>query len=300
MDRNRRRILAGMAGTAVTVALGMARPVKAADSRLTVIRHIRPESDRDPRNRYFLDLLTLALNHTVRRDGPFRLEPVAVPIPQSRAIAELAAGKQLDVVWTMATRERESVLLPVRIPLLKGLMGYRIFIVRAGDEPRFAGIHDIAGLGRLVAVQGHDWPDADILAANGLPVVRSESYEGLFGMLALGRADYFPRALNEPWSELAALHHQGLAVEPRLLLRYTADNYFFVNPHNTALAERIERGLRAAMADGSFERLFRRHPANATAFAKANLAARRIIDLHNPLLSPQTPLHDKSLWFHLD
>ena len=135
--------------------------------------------------------------------------------------------------------------------------------------------------------------------ANGLQVVRSTNYESLFGMLQLKRADYFPRAVTEPWDELQAPGRDGLVVEPRLLLRYTTDNYFFTGRHNPRLADRIERGLRLAIADGSFEHLFRNHPANARALARANLAERRIIELKNPLLSPETPVHDPSLWFHL-
>ncbi|MCX4029761.1 hypothetical protein H0A36_18915 [Endozoicomonas sp. SM1973] len=57
---------------------------------------------------------------------------------QSRAF--LSLGRQLDVVWSMTSIERETLFTPVRIPLLKGLLGHRIFIIRNGEEQRFEGI----------------------------------------------------------------------------------------------------------------------------------------------------------------
>ena len=81
------------------------------------------------------------------------------------------------------------------------------------------------------------------------------------------------------------------------MLYYPTAEYFFVNRDNVALAERIERGLRRALADGSFDRLFREHPVNATAFGKSNILKRRIIRLDNPLLPPETPFDQAELWW---
>ncbi|MFZ5722254.1 MAG: hypothetical protein ACOY33_01190 [Pseudomonadota bacterium] len=298
MDPSRRRFLILSATAAGSLALPVARATPPRP-RTTVVRHIRPDGPGDLRNDYFLALLRLALEKTARRDGPFRLEAASSTIPQSRALSALDSGELIDVLWTMTTRRREAQVQPVRIPLLRGLMGWRLPLIRRDDAARFAAVRSPADLRQLVAVQGHDWPDADILEANGLPVARGGDYQGLFGMLALGRADYFPRAFNEPWSELEVPGRDMLMVEPTLLLRYQVDNYFFVSRHNRALGERIERGLRIAQADGSFEQVFRRHPVNARAFSLARLAQRRIIDLQNPLLPPETPLHDRSLWYRL-
>lgn len=297
VDQGRRRFfLLGATAAAAACAPGIAwtapRPV-------TVVRHICPEGRFDLRNRYFLDLLALALRKTERSDGPFRLECAPAPLLQNDAFTSLATGKTIDVLWSMTTIAREKIARPVRIPLLKGLMGHRICIVRRDSLDAFADVRTLADLRRHTAVQGNDWPDADILAANGLRVVRGHGYDALFGMLLLRQADYFPRAFNEPWDEVAVRGRRELVVEPTLLLRYTTDNYFFVSPHNPALADRIERGLRAALADGSFEWLFRKHPINKEAFASARLSRRRIIDLHNPLLPPETPLGEAALWYRL-
>jgi hypothetical protein len=176
-------------------------------------------------------------------------------------------------------------------------MGYRLLIIRAEDQSWFRRVQTIDQLRELRAGQGHDWPDTEILRANGLAVEATVDYDSLFRMLQLGRFDYLPRAINEPWEELALRSGRGLAVEEGLMLYYPTAEYFFVNRDNVALAERIERGLRRALADGSFDKLFREHPVNANAFGKANVLKRRIIRLDNPLLPPETPFDQAELWW---
>lgn len=141
------------------------------------------------------------------------------------------------------------------------------------------------------------WPDSKILKASGISVVKSTGYSTLFSMLEGERFDYFPRGVNEPWAEVKAHKEKNLEVEKTLIIQYPAPIYFFVNKNNHKLAFRIERGLRMAIADGSFERLFRSHPANEEVFTLANIQNRRIFKLKNPLLPSQTPLHDESLWY---
>lgn len=263
------------------------------------VRYPTSDSHADPRNAYFIALLTLALEETRRDHGDFRLQPVYDLTTQDRVISQLASGKDVDVLWTMTTREREQQLLPVRIPLLKGLMGLRWLVIRQQDARRFARIGSLAGLRSLTAGQGHDWPDRTILEANGFKVATSVTYDSLFAMLESGRFDFLPRGFNEPFTELAARPQLALMVAPRLLLFYPAAEYFFVNRQNAALAERLETGLWRAIHDGSFERLFRHFPGNAEALAHLTQQPLRIIRLDNPLLPEATPLAQKELWFTL-
>lgn len=262
----------------------------------TEIRHLRGESASDPRNDYFLAVLKLALAKT-SDEGPWTLVPADEVMPQSRALQRLSEGDGIDVVWSVTSRAREQQNRAVRIPLLKGLMGYRLLIIRAEDQPWFRRVHTLDQLRELRAGQGHDWPDTEILRANGLAVEASADYTSLFRMLQQGRFDYLPRAINEPWAELATQPSEGLKVEDGLLLHYPTAEYFFVHPDNTALAQRLERGLRRAIEDGSFDRLFREHPVNANAFGKAGILQRRVIRLDNPLLPDDTPFADTELWW---
>jgi hypothetical protein len=79
-------------------------------------------------------------------------------------------------------------------------------------------------------------------------------------MLIGKRFDYFPRGLDEVWSEEKLFSNKGIIIEQHLMLKYSTSKYFFVNKRNVALADRIERGLKIAIADGSFDALFNSIP----------------------------------------
>jgi len=262
-----------------------------------VIRHVPPESKDDRRSEYFINLLKLSLMKTENTDGSFRLEPIVERIPQGRAIEFLKDNKHINILWTMTSKERENELLPIRIPLLKGMLGHRVFIINAKDAPKFAAIKTIDELKQFKAGQGDDWPDRKILEANGIEVVTSDSYDELFSMLHQRKFDYLPRGINEAWDEVLIHQNKNLVVEETILIHYPAPIYFFLNKRDTKLADRIERGLNIALKDGSFDELFNAGPANIKRFRKLNILERKVLNLPNPLLPPETPLNAKQLWY---
>lgn len=240
---------------------------------------------------YPIHLLDLAL----RKSGvAYTLHALATPMLQGRALKQLAAGDELNIVWSMTSVEREAELLPIRIPIDKGLLGWRVFLVHQNQSKRFAGVRSLKGLAEFEAGQGHDWPDTEILRANRLPVQAVMGFNNLFPMLEKGRFDYFPRSILEVWGEQKQHAHQGLVVEETLLLHYPTAFYYFVNKKDTALAHAVESGLRTALQDGSFDALF--HKTYGKVLQRANLQQRRRLELYNPLLPPQTPLDHKELW----
>ncbi len=264
-----------------------------------VVRHIQPEAEGDTRSNYYLALLALSLKKTEAEDGPFRLEMSVSKMNQSRALKQLKLNSGIDVVWTMASEARETAYLPIRIPLLKGLLGHRIFIIREEDAHKFAAINSISELKSLRVGQAANWPDANILKANGFDVVGGVHYEGLFDMLERGRFDYFPRGLNEPWAEVRARPDKGFMVEETLLIQYPAPIYFFVSLQNKTLANRIERGLKVAILDGSFDRIFKEHPISKEMFDSVNINKRRVFHIDNPYLTADTPLENSKLWYQV-
>jgi hypothetical protein len=217
---------------------------------------------------------------------------------QGRALAMLASGQGMDVVWSMTSKDREATLLPIRIPIYKGLIGWRIPLIRASDLGQFRTVRDLGGLRKLSAGQGHDWPDTDILRSNGIPVFGSPRYDSLFRMLVSSRFDYFPRSVVEIWDEARNHAAEGIAVDPYVVIHYPTAFYYFVNRNNPQLAETIRKGLEAAIADGSFDKLFVEH--HTRALEKAALEERTVIELNNPLLPPETPLGRRELWFSKD
>lgn len=255
------------------------------------VRYPPEETAIDQRARYPVQLLDLALE---KSGQAYRAVPASVPAQQSRNLLLLAAGQGIDVFWTVTSHEREQQLLPIRIPIDRGLFGWRLLLIRNGDQPRFTAIESAAELASWLGAQGHDWPDTEILRAAGLRIESSASYEGLFGMLSRGHIDYFPRSVAEVWRELDSHREQPIRLEQSLALHYPSAQYFFVHPQNHALAQAIEAGLRRAIADGSFARLFNQHYGQV--LARADLGKRRILELENPLLPPSAPLDDPALW----
>ena len=255
--------------------------------------YLRPEwsdTDRDP---YGVALLKLAF---AKARVCHTLVYSEQSMKQARAVLELErdSGK-LDIMITMTSPEREAALLGVPVPLTKGMLGWRIALVRKEKLDQFAEVRSASQLKKFIAGQGHDWPDTAILRASGLPVEVSSTYDGMFKMLEAGRIDYFPRAVQQVFAERE--RYPSLAVEPYLVLRYPTDAYFFVNRRNTRLAADVQRGLEAALADGSFDRLF--YSYFAPQIAAGGLERRRIIDLPNPVRAPSLPVERSGLWFSL-
>lgn len=266
-----------------------------ARAEVTEVRYNLSTHFVDPKQSYYIDLLRLAMEKSQDQYGDYRLLPVEMDMPQGRTIKLVEQGK-LDVVWTMTSISRERQLRAVYFPLLKGLMGHRIAIIRTEDEARFANITQIEELQRIPVGQGSDWPDSDILQRQGFTLVRGAAHS-LLTMLEKGRFDYFLRALHEPWDEIA--DRPKLMVDTQFVIVYPAPIYFFVSPDNLALSERIEYGLRAALSDGSFDELFYHHAITEGMLGRARLTERRVFRLDNPFLSQTSKnlLSEPELWF---
>ena len=111
-------------------------PAIASAEPLRVI-YPRSESRKDGRAIFPVEALKLALEHSGR---DFRMQPSVATMQQSRSVRTLADGRDLDVLWTVTTSAREKQLRPIRIPIDLGLIGWRVLLIRNGDERRFAGV----------------------------------------------------------------------------------------------------------------------------------------------------------------
>lgn len=242
---------------------------------------------------YVRQLVALAL---ARAGSSTTVELIDMQVSQGRSLLELARGRsQADLMWTMTDTQRESSgLIPIRIPIDRGLMGWRMLLVRRGELERWQRVDSLAELRQFTAGQGHDWPDTAIFRANNLPVVTSTGYEALFRMLVAGRFDYFPRSILEIDAELAGGKHADLAIVPGLMLYYPAAAYLFVSPTRPVLAADLLRGLEALAQDGGLRRL---HMEHFGAVLRAHpVAPERFLRLSNPMLPPLTPLNRRELW----
>lgn len=265
-------------------------PAVANESNL--VRYPRRADGDEFRSLYALAQLQLALD---KAGSALRLQPSRYSMEQERALVNLEHNRHLDVAWSMTSVEREQRLLPVRIPLDKGLFGWRIALLPSDRTHLLKGVEDIQDLRQFIAGQGHDWPDTQILRSHGLPIKVSSSYGSLFRMLQAQRFDYFPRSVLEIWDELEHPRGKHLRIDENLLIRYPTALYFFVSKQRPDLAHTLQKGMEIALADGSFDHLFDQH--FAVPLARAQLTQRTVIELTNPLLPAATPLQRGELWF---
>ena len=244
-------------------------------------------------DRYAVELLKVVFEHT---QGKYILQPqTGEQRTQGRVIEDVKNGTT-QVLWAATDQTLESELAPVRIPILKGFLGHRIFLIRKGDQAKFDHIKTLADLKQITLGQGTSWADTKIMKANNLNVITTQKFAGLMYMLDGGRFDAFPRGVQEPWSEVNFAPGLEFEVEKHIMLVYKMPMYFFTSKTNTALAKDLEQGLNSAIADGSFDKVFFNDPAIRTAMEKADIKNRLIFQLDNPTLSKETPIDRPELW----
>lgn len=261
-----------------------------ADHRDDSINLVYPSNQRQA---YAILLLEEALSHSERS---YHLVESINEYEQRRGLIDLANNDGVDVSWSMTSAEREVMLYPIRIPIFKGLIGWRIPLIHKDNAERFNKINDIQSLRQLTTVQMHDWPDTPILESNGFRMYRSSTYQGIFKMLSHHRVDLFPRSILEIWREIDEHSNKPLIAAPKILLHYPTAFYYFVNNDNKVLGNDIETGLRIMIKNGRFDELFYEHYQEI--INRANLSERTIYRLKNPILPPLTPLERKYLWFN--
>jgi hypothetical protein len=246
----------------------------------------RPDS---PRWNYALGLIELALKESGR---DYALQPTGEEMSQTRAARELELGK-VDFIWTGTSADYEQRFRAIRIPVMRGLDGYRICVINPARQPAFSAVKSLADLQQLTIGQDPGWSDVKVLGAAGFSVVTGP-YESLFDMVDRGRFDCFLRGAHEAPTEAAK--HPGLAVENELLIVYPFTSFFFVNKDNAALAEDLENGLKKAYEDGSFMAYFKNNPAIKAIFEQTHIEQRRRFDIPNPLLTDATRAIPAEYW----
>lgn len=269
-----------------------------AFAQITSVVYPSPQSASDSRFNDLIELLDSALKVTADEFGPYVLKPSDEIMGEGRYLDEVKKGGQINVVYSSTSEQKESELLPIRVPLRRGLLGYRIFLINKDKQYLFSRIREVYELKLLALGQGHDWGDLKVYTPQNFRLETASKYESLFKMLVKDRFDYFPRGVNEAWVEYdeRASSLPNLAVERDLMLFYPWPYYFFVSKDNPQLALRIEKGLNKMIDNGMFDDIFFRY--HGETIRRANMSERRLFRITNPILPAQTPsLDDRRLWY---
>jgi hypothetical protein len=270
----------------------------AAQSKDIVIVNKR-HSDKDTRSIYPYAVLTEALRVSEEKYGEFEMKVADHLLPNNRTIDMLVQGEVLNVVMVVTTKEWEKKTIPIRIPLRRGALAYRLLAINKINEDKFRLISNVSELKRFTVGLHRNWATWDIMNHLGFKVGSGYSYESLFGMLSKGRFDYLPRGAHEIYDELAIRKwdYPNLVPAPNIALYIPSPFYMFVSPKHPKLAKRLTWALERMVKDGTLKSMFDQYYKES--LLKAELKKRTILNLGNPLLPEKTPLDRKELWIDL-
>ncbi len=267
--------------------------VTMAEAATWTITYPRPIDDSDARAQYPIALLKLALDKT---GVNYELRPSDRILLTGKAMRQLRENREVNVVWSMTDSQREKELTPIRIPIAKGLIGLRVFVINQNKKAKFDDVLSLTDMRKLVPIQGEEWPDTKILQANGFNVFTVPEFREAYDMIKQGKGDFFPRSVMEVDAELEAEgRRNNFYLEPSMALYYPTAMYYFVSGSNKTLANLIETGLNRAIEDGSFDALF--ESTYAPILESLGVNERKIFTLENPLLPIETPLTNSALWY---
>ena len=250
----------------------------------TILRLPNVHPGREQLYDYAKNLLTEVLDVTAPVYGSYKIQISDIYTSQSRQLRNLEHNL-LDVTWTMSSKERERQFLPIRIPIMAGLLGKRALLVKENDS-RLQLVNVKDDLTAFRAVLGYDWPDTKIFRASNIEVLET-TYQASFRIVSEGFADFFPRSVLEVKEELSNEKlTAGLTIDNHVIISYPSPIFFFVNSSNTALATRISEGLLILFESGRFKSLLEAHSGYIEAMEL--IGSRRVIEIDNPLLSEES------------
>ena len=246
---------------------------------------------------HVLHLLRAALDASSPKYGAYQLHVAQLRMERDRLLQEMLKGQLVNLSAQVTSQEWEQRLLPIRIPMDKGISCYRLSLIDGRNQPQFSAVRTLAQLKPIPLGTGRQWSSTVSYKQAGFNVVEGTSSAGLHSMLAAHRFLYFPRAIDE------AIHEQQanvaafpqLQVERSFALYIPLPRYFFIGGGQRRLAQRLEYGMQLLIADGRFDQIF--HAFYDGMIEQAGLRKRRIFRLDNPLLSPQTPWSNKAYWY---
>ena len=264
----------------------------------TVITTLPPPFKGELTHRYFLNVLKLALDKTTADYGPYEIT-LTGPMQSAPALLELSRPQGgLDVVWTGSSDQREKILKPIKIPLLRGVLGYRVPLLHQRIQSRYETIKNVEQLSNLKICQGQFWPDSDILEYSGLTVKRYRVFQSMIEAVYSGECDIFLRGIHEgpvewqQWQE----QYPELKMSTSPLVYYPLPMYFFVGKHDTELYQRLEQGMQVIVADGSLDQLMRQDPVTQHLFPLAQWLEGHAIHISNPNLTQLPESYHSDFW----
>jgi hypothetical protein len=249
--------------------------------------HFGTDSDND----YTLQLLSAALQ---KAGNKYQRVALGHFPPRGRDFLMMEKKEGIDLMWGSARADREARFLPVRIPIFKGLIGWRIPLVMQDNQDLFQNTLDLDDLRLFRPGQHFRWTDTKILKDNGIDVFEANNHGRLMDMLISNKFDYYPRAAIEIEQEFELGRSRGVVIDRHILIIYPTAFYFYVHRDNAALAENLKSGLEELIASGEMDRLFNKH--FSPILKQLEVHNRKVIRLRNNHIPKAAPFSRKALW----
>lgn len=250
-----------------------------------IYRHRDSASGGNDRESYIWEVMEAALQATVYDYGEYKIELVQ-DINQEREDYELYNDTGvITVISDSLNQNNIDNLSVIHFPVLRNILGYRVFLIDGGRQDEFNNIKTLDDLKPYQFGIGIGWNDKIVLEHSGLKVYEESEYSLLFKDVTTGVIDIFSRGVNEVVDEYDkySLIYGNLKIEDNILLYYPLPRYYWFSksPHGDMLRERLEIGLKRIEEDGTFYEIFDRYFAED--IKKLNLSDRVLIRLENPI-----------------
>lgn len=265
-----------------------------------IIKINKGRSVKDLRSQYNFDILHTAMQLTEPEFGEYEIKIVIRGIPSIRLRQMISEGDVINMAMVVTTPEWEKAAVPIRIPLRRGILNYRLLLINKNSLEDFSEIKTIKQLKQKTVGLRRHWSTWQTMTNLDYTVVNAFSYEAIFAMLDKGRFDYIPRGVHEIYDEISMRKNdlKNLMVEPNLALYIPAPFYVFISPNETRLIKRFQLGLNRMVEQGILKEMLNKHYAKF--LKRADLKNRLILNVGNPDLPPETPLQRKDLWMNWD
>lgn len=239
-----------------------------------------------------------SLNWILKKSGmQYKIIYTDHPVSSQKRKIDLVKKGEVDVIYAGTSIRLEKELLPIRFPVMRGLIGRRIFIINKKDQYQYDKVRNLKDLKQYTGIQGLGWGDIKILEFSGLEQVQ-KVYDDIFRMIDRRGYYYFPRGMTEVYSEYnnRKTEMPNLAVEKRIVLIYKTAVFFFINNSNKKLENIIKTGFLKSYNDGSYKKFFYNHPLIKSSMKQADLKKRIKIRIPNPYLSIETTKIPEKYW----
>lgn len=240
------------------------------------------------RQGYEVALLNACLSATESKFGVANLiiDNTNYPVAADEgSVLDNGAQILVTIAGNVKFSDKNKIIIPQS--LTKGLLGYRLLIVKDESLKVFDRISSTKDLRSLAVGIPATWGDAEIFRRNSYSVVEKGTYEDLFTLLKNGDFDYTTLGVNEIEEafEQKAKPLGDLSIEPSVMVYYPFPLVFYVNSNNPALAKRIDMGLKMIKDSGEYEKLFDHYHGDVV--ARLGLNKRKIFSLDNPFLADE-------------